>query len=73
MVFKLRDGFWTLADGPLDPLDRYKNPQKKFENLFFGDFFHIRPLAGYNRQLKPINRCWKPFRIQDFDWSFTLS
>ena len=27
-VFHLRDRFWTLPDGPLDPLDRYKNPKK---------------------------------------------
>ena len=30
IIFKLRDRFWTLRDGPLDPLDRYKHPKKMF-------------------------------------------
>ncbi len=28
IIFELRDRFWTLWDGPLDPLDRYKNQKK---------------------------------------------
>ena len=28
ITFELRDRFWTLWDGPLDPLDRYKNQKK---------------------------------------------
>ena len=31
IIFKLRDRFWTLWDGPLDPLDRYKHPKKKID------------------------------------------
>ena len=45
-VFQLRNGFWTLPDGPLDPLDRYKNPKKKL-NLF--DFFQKYNLIKIRR------------------------
>ena len=73
MVFKLWDRFWNLPDGLLDPLDRYENSKKKSKNRFFGQFFHIGPLAGYIRPFGPINRCWEPSRLEDFDLSFTLS
>ena len=44
-----------------------------FEKSIFGRLFDIRPLADYNRPFGPINPCWEPSRIVDFDWSFTLS
>ena len=44
MVFKLWDRFWILPDGLLDPLDRYKNPKKKFKkSVFFKVFFILDP------------------------------
>ena len=45
MVFGLRERFWTLPDGPLDPLDRYKIPKNKFENLIFWTFFSYLTLG----------------------------
>ena len=48
--------------------------QKEFsKNRFFGHSFHIGPLAGYIRPFEPIILCWEPSRVEDFDWSFTLS
>ena len=38
-VFQLRNGFWTLPGGPLDPLDQYKNPFI-FYFLNFFIYFH---------------------------------
>ena len=61
MVFKLWDRFWTLPDGPLDPLDRYKISKKKKDFL---EISHIGPLASYNRPFGPINRCWEACRLK---------
>ena len=38
MFFKLWDWFWTVLDGLLDPLDRYKSP-KKIQKSMFLTFF----------------------------------
>ena len=40
MVFKLWDRFWTLPDGLLDPLDRYKNLEKDLKKSMCSKFFH---------------------------------
>ena len=34
-VFQFQNGFWTLLDGPLDTLDRYKNPKQILVWTFF--------------------------------------
>ena len=39
-IFELWDGFWTLRGGPLDPLDRYRIPQKN-EKIDFLQKYHI--------------------------------
>ena len=41
MVFKLWDRFWTLPDGLLDPLDRYKNQKKNLKKSMFSFFLWI--------------------------------
>ena len=43
VIFKLWDRFWTLPDGPLDPLDRYKNPKISDIHNFWIIFFIFDP------------------------------
>ena len=43
IVFKLWDRFWTLPDGPLEPLDRKKNPKTISKHRFFNDFLILDP------------------------------
>ena len=65
-VFQLRNGFWTLPGGPLDPLDQYKNPFI----FYFLNFFHIFSLFRYKRPFNTINRCWDPSRMIENDLKF---
>ena len=65
-VFHLRDGFSPLLDGPLDPLDRYKNPKNK--HIFIK--IDIGPLFSSKRSFNTIIRCQDPSRIIQDDLEF---
>ena len=49
IVFKLRDRFWTLWDGPLDPLDRYNFFNEKIDfsiKSYIFQYFAYKPILG---------------------------
>ena len=60
-VFHLQNRFQTLPDGPLDPLDRQKNPKKNFKKSIFSTIFSYWTLGQlystiwtYNLMLETI-------------------
>ena len=52
MVFELLDQFWSLPDGPLDPLDRYKNPIFFLifrEKILIFQYFAYKPILDSSK------------------------
>ena len=68
-VFHLRNRLLTLPGGPLDPLDRYRNPKKRKQFgwifLIFYHYFAIYYLSlfHFRRPFNIMNRCWNPSRM----------
>ena len=65
IIFELRDRFWTLWDGPLDPLDRYKNHKK----TFFG-FLAIFQNFAYKPIVDSLKSCFEHAKQQILACSF---
>ena len=52
-----------LDEGNEAYLLKNDDPKRKLKSIFW-PFFHIGPLASYNRTLGPINRCWNHLELK---------